>query len=72
MKFIINILYHRLTDKGRNWRHIVKALSIMHYCLFAASGDFLEWITVDDYLVTPLQKFVYIDKNGIDQGSQSM
>lgn len=54
---ITNVLSKRLNDNSRNWRHILKCLTVIQYCLLTGSLDFVEWMRKNGYLVSTLQEF---------------
>lgn len=36
---IMEMLDKRLNDKGKNWRHVFKSLTLLDYCLHAGSEN---------------------------------
>lgn len=62
------MLDRRLNDKGKNWRHVLKALKVLDYCLHEGSEHVVVWARDNIYIVKTLQEFQYIDEDGRDQG----
>jgi hypothetical protein len=65
---IITILERRLNDKGKNWRHVMKALTLLLYCVYEGSDAITDWLRKNLHLVTTLREFTYADARNIDQG----
>lgn len=65
---IIGILERRLNDKGKNWRHVMKALTILLYCVYEGSEAITDWLRRNIHLVSTLKEFTYADARNIDQG----
>ncbi|KAG8760413.1 hypothetical protein FRC14_003110 [Serendipita sp. 396] len=66
---IMEMLDKRLNDKGKNWRHVFKALTLLDYCLHAGSENVVIYFRDNVYLVKTLKEFQYIDEFGKDQGA---
>ncbi|KAF9354830.1 hypothetical protein BGX34_010789 [Mortierella sp. NVP85] len=66
---IMEILDKRLNDKGKNWRHVFKALTVLDYLLHVGSEDVVRYARDNIYIVKTLKEFQYIDDDGKDQGS---
>lgn len=58
----------RLNDKGKNWRHVLKALKVLDYCLHEGSENVVVWAKDNVYIVKTLREFQYIDEENRDQG----
>lgn len=65
---MMEILDKRLNDKGKNWRHVFKALSVLDYLLHAGSDSVWNYFHDNIYIVKTLKEFQYIDDSNIDQG----
>ncbi|PKI83459.1 hypothetical protein MVES1_002546 [Malassezia vespertilionis] len=65
---MMEILDKRLNDKGKNWRHVFKALSVLEYLLHAGSENVWMYFHDNIYIVKTLKEFQYIDDSGVDQG----
>jgi len=62
------MLDKRLNDKGKNWRHVLKALKVLDYCLHEGSELVVTWAHKNIYIIKTLREFVYIDEDGRDVG----
>lgn len=65
---IVDMLDKRLNDKGKNWRHVLKALKVLDYCLHEGSELVVTWARKNIYIIKTLREFVYIDEEGRDVG----
>ncbi|KAI1826980.1 hypothetical protein F4861DRAFT_463453 [Xylaria intraflava] len=65
---IVDMLDKRLNDKGKNWRHVLKALKVLDYCLHEGSELVVTWARKNVFIVKTLREFVYIDEEGRDVG----
>ncbi|CAN6666641.1 hypothetical protein TRVA0_038S00760 [Trichomonascus vanleenenianus] len=65
---ILNIIEKRLTDKSKNWRHVMKALTLLLYCVYEGSEDVILWLRRHMFLIKTLREFRYADSKNIDQG----
>lgn len=66
---IMEILDKRLNDKGRNWRHVFKSLTLIDYLLHAGSENCILYFRDNIYIVKTLKEFQHIDEDGKDQGA---
>ncbi|KAM7207317.1 putative enth domain containing protein [Naviculisporaceae sp. PSN 640] len=65
---IMDMLDKRLNDKGKNWRHVLKALKVMDYCLHEGSELVVTWAKQNVFIIKTLREFIYIDEEGRDVG----
>ena len=65
---IMDMLDKRLNDKGKNWRHVLKALKVLDYCLHEGSELVVTWARKNVYIIKTLSQFQYIDEEGKDVG----
>lgn len=65
----MEMLDKRLNDKGKNWRHVFKALTLLDYCLHAGSENVVLYFKDNIYVVKTLKEFQYVDEHGKDQGA---
>ena len=65
---MMEILDKRLNDKGKNWRHVFKALSVLDYLLTSGSENVWNYFHDNIYIVKTLKEFQYVDDANIDQG----
>lgn len=62
------MLDKRLNDKGKNWRHVLKSLKVLDYCLHEGSELVVTWARKNVYIIKTLREFQYIDDEGRDVG----
>ncbi|KAE9969548.1 hypothetical protein BLS_005321 [Venturia inaequalis] len=65
---IMDILDKRLNDKGKNWRHVLKSLKVLDYCLHEGSELVVTWARKNIYIIKTLREFQHIDEDGRDVG----
>ncbi|KAK9355336.1 hypothetical protein V1523DRAFT_405478 [Lipomyces doorenjongii] len=65
---VMDMLDKRLNDKGKNWRHVMKALLVLDYCLHVGSEEVVRWSKDNIYIIKTLREFQYIDEENKDQG----
>lgn len=68
----MDMLDKRLNDKGKNWRHVLKALKVLDYCLHEGSELVVTWARQSTYIIKTLREFQYIDEEGRDVGQNGM
>lgn len=66
LKSITTVLGKRINDKNRNWRHILKSLTVIEYLLISGSLEFVYWIQNHKYLVNTLVEFTFDDNKSIE------
>ncbi|GJE94092.1 ENTH-domain-containing protein [Phanerochaete sordida] len=66
---IMEMLDKRLNDKGKNWRHVFKSLTVLDYLLHAGSENVVIYFRDNLYLVKTLKEFQFVDEYGKDQGA---
>jgi epsin len=64
----MDMLDKRLNDKGKNWRHVLKALKVLDYCLHEGSELVVTWAKQNIYIIRTLREFIYVDEEGRDVG----
>ena len=64
----MEMLDKRLNDKGKNWRHVLKSLKVLDYCLHEGSEMVVTRWRKEVYVVKTLREFQYIDEGGRDVG----
>lgn len=69
---IMDMVDKRLNDKGKNWRHVLKALKVLDYCLHEGSELVVTWARNSIYIIKTLREFQYIDEEGRDVGQNGM
>lgn len=65
---IMDMIDKRLNDKGKNWRHVLKALKVLDYCLHEGSELVVTWGKQNLFIIKTLREFQYIDEDGRDVG----
>ncbi|EYE91067.1 epsin [Aspergillus ruber CBS 135680] len=65
---IMDMLDKRLNDKGKNWRHVLKSLKVLDYCLHEGSELSVTWARKNVYIIKTLREFQYVDEEGRDVG----
>ncbi|CAN6994718.1 unnamed protein product [Brassica rapa subsp. trilocularis] len=68
-QLIMGVIWKRLSDTGKNWRHVYKALTVLEYMVGHGSERVIEEIRERAYQISTLSNFQYIDSGGRDQGS---
>ncbi|KAJ6941274.1 clathrin interactor EPSIN 2-like [Populus alba x Populus x berolinensis] len=68
-QMIMAVLWKRLNDTGRNWRHVYKALTVLEYLVAHGSERVIDEIREHSYQISTLSDFQYIDSSGKDQGN---
>ncbi|KAK3076403.1 hypothetical protein LTS18_013131, partial [Coniosporium uncinatum] len=64
----MDMLDKRLNDKGKNWRHVLKSLKVLDYCLHEGSELVVTWARKNIYIIKTLREFMYTDEDGRDVG----
>ena len=65
----MEILDRRLNDRGKLWRHVFKALTLLDYLLHAGCENVVIYFRDNIYIVKTLKEFQYVDDFGKDQGA---
>lgn len=68
---VMDMLDKRLNDKGKNWRHVLKSLKVLDYCLHEGSELVVTWARKNLFVVKTLREFIYMDEEGRDVGASS-
>ncbi|GAB7363787.1 hypothetical protein MBLNU230_g4355t1 [Neophaeotheca triangularis] len=66
---VMDMLDKRLNDKGKNWRHVLKSLKVLDYCLHEGSELVVTWARKNIYIIKTLREFMYLDEEGRDVGA---
>ncbi|CAO3631785.1 unnamed protein product [Cunninghamella echinulata] len=66
---IMDMIDKRLNDKGKNWRHVFKALLLLDYCLHVGSENVVSYAKENLYVIKTLKEFQHIDETGNDVGA---
>ncbi|XP_075771298.1 epsin-1 isoform X3 [Pelodiscus sinensis] len=65
---IMSMIWKRLNDHGKNWRHVYKAMTLMEYLIKTGSERVAQQCKENIYAVQTLKDFQYVDRDGKDQG----
>lgn len=65
---IMGIIWKRLNDHGKNWRHVYKALTLLDYLIKTGSERVTQHCKENIHAIQTLRDFQYIDREGQDQG----
>ncbi|KAM5336263.1 ENTH domain-containing protein 1 [Glossophaga mutica] len=65
---IMNMLWQRLNDHGKNWRHVYKSLMLLDYLIKNGSKEVIQFCIEGFYNLKMLKDFQHIDEAGKDQG----
>ncbi|KAK6930610.1 ENTH domain, partial [Dillenia turbinata] len=68
-QMIMAVIWKRVNDTGKNWRHVYKALTVLEYLVAHGSERVIDEIREHAYQISTLSDFQYIDSSGRDQGS---
>ncbi|KAI8340430.1 hypothetical protein BC941DRAFT_449947 [Chlamydoabsidia padenii] len=66
---VMDMIDKRLNDKGKNWRHVFKALLLLNYCLHVESENVVLYAKENAYVVKTLKEFQHVEENGKDVGA---
>lgn len=66
---IMDMLDRRLNDKGKNWRHVAKSLTVLDYLVRFGSDKCVMWSKDNLYIIKTLREFVHFDEANNDQGA---
>ncbi|CAO3697841.1 unnamed protein product [Rhizopus stolonifer] len=64
----MDMIDKRLNDKGKNWRHVFKALLVLDYCLHVGSQNVVLYAKENVYVIRTLKEFQHVDDTGKDVG----
>ncbi|XP_018560183.1 epsin-3 isoform X1 [Lates calcarifer] len=65
---VMGMIWKRLNDHGKNWRHVYKALTLLDYLIKTGSERVARECRENIYTIQTLRDFQYIDRDGRDQG----
>ncbi|XP_054616150.1 epsin-3 isoform X1 [Dunckerocampus dactyliophorus] len=65
---VMGMIWRRLNDHGKNWRHVYKALGLMDYLVKTGSERVAQECRDNIHSIQTLKDFQYIDRDGQDQG----
>ncbi|XP_060798500.1 epsin-3 isoform X3 [Neoarius graeffei] len=65
---VMGIIWKRLNDHGKNWRHVYKALTLLDYLVKTGSERVAQQCKENIHAIQTLRDFQYVDRDGQDQG----
>lgn len=65
---IMSMVWKRLNDSGKNWRHVYKALVVLEYIVKTGSERVGQQCKEQIYSLLTLQDFRFVDKDNKDHG----
>ena len=65
---IMDMLDKRVNDKGKYWKHVAKALTVLDYLVRFGSGRCVKWCKQNLYVIKTLREFRYEDESGMNRG----
>ncbi|TKS92046.1 Epsin-3 EPS-15-interacting protein 3 [Collichthys lucidus] len=65
---VMGMIWKRLNDHGKNWRHVYKSLTLLDYLIKTGSERVAQECRENIYTIQTLRDFQYIDRDGRDQG----
>lgn len=65
---IMTLLWKRINDHGKNWRHVYKSLVVLEYIVKTGSERVAQQCKENIFAIKTLKDFQFIDKDGKDQG----
>ncbi|KAK9141967.1 hypothetical protein Syun_011367 [Stephania yunnanensis] len=67
-QLVMSVLWTRLADGGRNWRHVYKALAVIEYLIAHGSEKAVDDIIEHTFQISSLSGFEFVEPNGKDVG----
>ncbi|KAM4691758.1 epsin-3 [Rhinophrynus dorsalis] len=65
---VMMMVWRRLNDSGKNWRHVYKGLTLLDYLIKNGSNKVLQECHENIITVQTLKDFQFLDRDGKDQG----
>ncbi|XP_038838123.1 epsin-3 [Salvelinus namaycush] len=65
---VMGMVWKRLNDHGKNWRHVYKALTLLDYLIKTGSERVAQQCRENAFTIQTLRDFQYMDRDGRDQG----
>ncbi|CAA0821303.1 Clathrin interactor EPSIN 1 [Striga hermonthica] len=67
-QIVMDALWTRLTETGRNWRFVYKALTVIEYLVANGSERALDDVIEHTFQISSLASFEYVEPSGKDVG----
>ncbi|XP_027367679.1 clathrin interactor EPSIN 2 isoform X2 [Abrus precatorius] len=68
-QMIMAVIWKRINDTGKNWRHVYKGLTVLEYLVAHGSERVIDEIREHAHQLSTLSDFQYMDSSGRDQGN---
>lgn len=65
---VMAMLWKRLNDMGKQWRHCYKGLLLLDYLLKAGPDHIVTEVRTNLFAIESLTQFQYVDAQGVDKG----
>ncbi|XP_018844627.1 clathrin interactor EPSIN 1-like isoform X2 [Juglans regia] len=65
---VMDVLWTRLTETGKDWRHVYKALAVIEYLVAHGSERAVDEIIEHTFQISSLSSFEYVEPSGKDMG----
>ncbi|CAE6096796.1 unnamed protein product [Arabidopsis arenosa] len=65
---VMSVLWTRLSETGKDWRYVYKALAVVDYLISNGSERAVDEIIEHTYQISSLTSFEYVEPNGKDVG----
>ncbi|KAL1532555.1 clathrin interactor EPSIN 1-like [Salvia divinorum] len=67
-QIVMNVLWTRLTETGKNWRFVYKSLTVIEYLVGHGSERAVDDIIEHTFKISSLASFEYVEPSGKDVG----
>ncbi|MCE0482259.1 hypothetical protein HAX54_040841 [Datura stramonium] len=67
-QMVMNVLWTRLTENGKNWRYVYKSLAVIEYLVAHGAERAVDDIIEHTYQISSLTSFEYVEPSGKDMG----
>ncbi|KAM6543756.1 hypothetical protein CsatB_008203 [Cannabis sativa] len=67
-QMVMNVLWTRLAETGKDWRYVYKALTVIEYLVAHGSERAVDDIIEHTFQISSLSSFEYVEPNGKDSG----
>ncbi|XP_050126171.1 clathrin interactor EPSIN 1-like isoform X3 [Malus sylvestris] len=67
-QMVMNVLWTRLSETGKDWRHVYKALAVIEYLVSHGSERAVDDIIEHTFQISSLSSFEYVEPSGKDNG----
>lgn len=65
---VMTMIWKRLHDSGKQWRHVYKSLLLLEFLLKTAAEDVVAEVKANIFSIQVLQDFQHLGKSGKDKG----